>query len=144
MSMRLNISFTISLKNLIHCLLLHRCSPRGQELGKWMNGNFGHQHFKVVLPENGCTFDRADLAIKAATTGIGVAMARQSFVAEQLATSRLVSPFDMIVSSAHSYYVVCRKDMQTSPKIKVFEDWLLNEINTLIVNKLCSHYQKRR
>ena len=56
-------------------------------------------------------------------------MARQSFVAEQLATSRLVSPFDMTVNSAHSYYVVCRKDMQTSPKIKAFKDWLLSEIN---------------
>jgi LysR family D-serine deaminase transcriptional activator len=55
-------------------------------------------------------------------------MARQSFVAEQLATSRLVSPFDMTVNSAHSYYVVCRKDMQTSPKIKAFKDWLLSEI----------------
>ncbi|WP_283392360.1 DNA-binding transcriptional regulator DsdC [Photobacterium phosphoreum] len=115
-------------ENLIHCLLLHDAAPwaRAGRNDEWQ---FWAQHFKVILPDNGCTFDRADLAIKAAATGMGVAMARQSFVAEQLATSRLVSPFDMTVNSAHSYYVVCRKDMQTSPKIKAFKDWLLSEIN---------------
>lgn len=115
-------------ENLIHCLLLHDAAPwaRAGRNDEWQ---FWAQHFKVALPDNGCTFDRADLAIKAAATGMGVAMARQSFVAEQLASSRLVSPFDMTMISAHSYYVVCRKDMQTSPKINAFKNWLFSEIN---------------
>lgn len=115
-------------EKLIDCLLLHDAAPwaRAGRNDEWQ---FWAQHFKVTLPDKGCTFDRADLAIEAAATGMGVAMARQSFVTEQLATARLVSPFDMTVSSAHSYYVVCRQDMQASPKITAFKDWLFCEID---------------
>ncbi|QSV15115.1 DNA-binding transcriptional regulator DsdC [Photobacterium ganghwense] len=105
------------------CLLLHDAAPwaragRNDEWQYWAQQN------GVALAEAGCTFDRADLALQAAERGIGVAMGRASFVTEQLASGRLVAPFTLSVTSPQSYYLVCRKEMATSPRIKAFIDWL--------------------
>lgn len=108
---------------LASCMLLHDAAPwaragRNDEWQYWAQQN------GVVLPEAGCTFDRADLALQAAERGIGVAIGRASFIAEQVASGRLVTPFTLAVASPQNYYLVCRKEMATSPRIKAFIDWL--------------------
>ncbi|PHZ58476.1 DNA-binding transcriptional regulator DsdC [Photobacterium leiognathi] len=115
-------------ESLMSCLLLHDAAPwaragRNDEWQLWA------EQYGIQLPESECTFDRSDLALQAAECGMGVAMGRQSFIAEKLAQQRLVTPFDMMTSSPFSYYVVCRHNMQNTPKIKAFRDWLFSEIN---------------
>ena len=110
--------------NLTACMLLHDAAPwakagRNDEWQYWAQQN------GVLLPDGtGCTFDRADLSLQAAERGIGVAMGRASFIAEQLESGRLVAPFTLSVPSPLTYYLVCRKEMATSPRIKAFIDWL--------------------
>ncbi|MGF1730999.1 DNA-binding transcriptional regulator DsdC [Photobacterium kasasachensis] len=105
------------------CMLLHDAAPwaRAGRNDEWQ---YWAQRHGVVLPEAGCTFDRADLALQAAERGIGVAMGRKSFIAEQFDDERLVAPFAMSVSSPLSYYIVCRKELAQSPRIVAFADWL--------------------
>ncbi len=108
---------------LANCMLLHDAAPwaragRTDEWQYWARQN------GVPLPAAGCTFDRADLALQAAERGIGVAIGRESFIAEQLKTGRLVAPFTLPVASPLNYYLVCRREMASSPRVKAFIDWL--------------------
>lgn len=109
------------------CLLLHDAAPwaRAGQNDEWQ---YWAQRHGVMLPEAGCTFDRADLALQAAEQGMGVAMGRQSFVAHQLDNKRLVAPFAMTVQSPLSYYIVCRREMALSPRFEAFMNWLRSEI----------------
>ncbi|MDO6497229.1 DNA-binding transcriptional regulator DsdC [Photobacterium sanguinicancri] len=114
-------------EQLMVCTLLHDAAPwaragRNDEWQYWAQTN------GIELPENSCTFDRADLALQAAENGLGIAMGRHSFVDQQLKDGRLVVPFDMAVQSPLSYYVVCRQDATISPRIKAFQTWLHSEI----------------
>ena len=109
------------------CLLLHDAAPWAKA-GRNDEWQYWAQRYGVVLPEAGCTFDRADLALQAAEQGIGVAMGRQSFVAGQLESNRLVAPFEMSVLSPLSYYIVYRREMASSPRIGAFVEWLKEEI----------------
>ncbi|MGF1725548.1 DNA-binding transcriptional regulator DsdC [Photobacterium nomapromontoriensis] len=108
---------------LASCMLLHDAAPwaRAGRNDEWQ---YWAQQSGATLPEAGCTFDRADLALQAAERGIGVAMGRASFIAEQVASGRLVTPFTLAVASPQNYYLVCRKEMATSPRVKAFIDWL--------------------
>ncbi|MGF1757300.1 DNA-binding transcriptional regulator DsdC [Photobacterium sagamiensis] len=114
--------------NLTSCMLLHDAAPwaRAGRNDEWQ---YWAQRQGVLLPESGCTFDRADLALQAAERGLGVAMGRMSFIAEQLATNRLVTPINRPVRSPLSYYVVCRQEVVSSPRIKAFQQWLTSEIS---------------
>ncbi|PSW01133.1 DNA-binding transcriptional regulator DsdC [Photobacterium lipolyticum] len=114
--------------NLISCMLLHDAAPwaRAGRNDEWQ---YWAQRQGVTLPESGCTFDRADLALQAAERGLGVAMGRMSFIAEQLATNRLVTPINRPVRSPLSYYVVCRQEVVSSPRIKAFQQWITSEIS---------------
>ncbi|MDX1301058.1 DNA-binding transcriptional regulator DsdC [Photobacterium sp.] len=115
-------------ENLISCMLLHDAAPwaRAGRNDEWQ---YWAQRQGVALPESGCTFDRADLALQAAERGLGVAMGRTSFIAEQLSTNRLVTPINRPVRSPLSYYVVCRQEVVSSPRIKAFQQWLTSEIS---------------
>lgn len=108
---------------LMSCMLLHDAAPWARA-GKNDEWQYWAQQNGVTLPEAGCTFDRADLALQAAERGIGVAIGRASFIAEQLQSGRLVTPFVLSVPSPQNYYLVCRKEMATSPRVKAFIDWL--------------------
>ncbi|OLQ74899.1 colanic acid biosynthesis glycosyltransferase WcaA [Photobacterium proteolyticum] len=105
------------------CMLLHDAAPwaRAGRNDEWQ---YWAQRHGVELPEAGCTFDRADLALQAAERGIGVAMGRKSFIADQFDDERLVAPFAMSVTSPLSYYIVCRKELAQSPRIVAFAEWL--------------------
>lgn len=59
-----------------------------------------------VDAQRGVRFSHAYLAIEAALAGDGVALARRSLVAEDLARGRLVSPLAHTVSSGLSYWLV--------------------------------------
>lgn len=73
----------------------------------------------------GPRFDDSLLTIIAAVNGEGVALARGSLVADDLAASRLVKPFALSLPSDMSYYLVYLPGSGERPKIKAFRDWLL-------------------
>lgn len=70
-------------------------------------------------------FDYAAFALQAAVDGLGVAMARAPFVADDLAAGRLVRPFKLAVPKGKGWYLVYRPTQENNPALRVFGDWLL-------------------
>jgi len=79
----------------------------------------------AIATKRGMTFDQGFMAIQAAVEGLGVAMGRFHLVEADVAASRLVAPFDMVLPQDAGYYVVCPEAAAEAPKIARFRDWLV-------------------
>ncbi len=79
-------------------------------------------------PPTGLLFDDSGLLAEAATQGLGVALARSSLVANDLASGRLTRPFASEIAAEFGHYVVWRADSRKLPLIARFRDWLKTRI----------------
>jgi LysR family glycine cleavage system transcriptional activator len=70
----------------------------------------------------------ANIAIEAAVQGQGIAMGDSMLVADDLATGRLVRPFDLSLPAKHALYVVCRREVCTSPLVAAFTEWIEGKV----------------
>ena len=59
--------------------------------------------------------------------GEGVALGRSVLVADELASGRLIKPFDVNLPVEFAHYVVSPQATKDRPKIKAFREWLLQE-----------------
>jgi LysR family transcriptional regulator, glycine cleavage system transcriptional activator len=75
----------------------------------------------------GPVFDQTALAIDAAVSGQGVALARSALAALDLAAGRLVRPLPQAVPAEFAYWIVSRKSVARLPKIKRFRGWLIEQ-----------------
>ncbi|MCX8995751.1 transcriptional regulator GcvA [Rhizobiaceae bacterium BDR2-2] len=66
-------------------------------------------------------------ALEAARAGIGFALMRQGFVADDLAQGRLAAPFGKPVKSRFAYYIVYPPGVLDRPAVRQTRDWLLSE-----------------
>lgn len=73
-------------------------------------------------------FDSYLLALEAAMEGQGVAVAPRFLVAGDLRTGRLVQPFALEVPQPRRWYLACRKERRSEPRVARFRDWLVSEI----------------
>lgn len=74
--------------------------------------------------ERGPVLDDSASVLAAAEQGHGLALARWSLVAGDLAAGRLVRPTGQSVRERHSYYFVAPPNNFELPKVKHFRDWL--------------------
>lgn len=70
------------------------------------------------------TFDYPAFALQAALDGLGVAMARAPFVADDLKAGRLVRPFDLAVPQERGWWLICRSDAKADPAFNAFQAWI--------------------
>jgi LysR family glycine cleavage system transcriptional activator len=75
----------------------------------------------------GLKFENAALAYQAAIDGLGVTIAQWAFVEDDLATGRLVAPFDLRVPTTHAYFLATHPHREKSAPLRAFEAWILNE-----------------
>ncbi|HEX8232959.1 MAG TPA: transcriptional regulator GcvA [Caulobacteraceae bacterium] len=73
-------------------------------------------------------YDSQHFDVTAAVAGQGVALASPIFFAPEVAAGRLVRPFATVCTEGHSYWLVYPHARRTSPKIRLFRDWLLGEL----------------
>lgn len=85
-----------------------------------------HARISGVDASHGLRFSHAHMAIEAAIAGQGIALARDTLVARELAAGRLVAPFDLAVESGLTYWVLYA-DRQ-KPEIQIFIDWLIEAL----------------
>jgi len=76
-----------------------------------------------------------NLEVAAAVAGRGVAMVTPAFYGEEVASGRLVQPFDMVGWDGHGYYLVYPESRRNSPKIKAFRDWIVEATQSLRMNE---------
>ena len=82
-----------------------------------------------IDPTRGPHFTMENMAVQAALDGHGVALIGDILVADDLASGRLVRPFDSSFSTplTFSYYLLSAKDSAEQPKVAAFREWLLEE-----------------
>ena len=73
-------------------------------------------------------FDQSALAIEAAASGLGVALAPAVLVEQDLASGRLVRLDGAELSEPFSYFLVYPADRGGSGSVKAFRDWLFTEL----------------
>jgi LysR family glycine cleavage system transcriptional activator len=82
---------------------------------------------KTINGNSGLKFENSALSYQAALDEVGIALAQQAFVEEDLRTGRLVAPFKLAVPTPNSYFLVYPESKATSPLVKAFADWIMLE-----------------
>jgi LysR family transcriptional regulator, glycine cleavage system transcriptional activator len=77
----------------------------------------------------GSHFDQSALAIEAAASGLGVALAPAVLVESDLASGRLVRLDSAELSEPFAYYLVYPSDRRERDAVKSFRAWLFDELN---------------
>jgi len=80
--------------------------------------------------DRGQRYAEQTLLLAAAIGGLGVALARASFVKADLESGRLVQLFSQRVRAKSSCYIVYPRGSETVGKIQAFEQWLLDEVRS--------------
>ena len=71
------------------------------------------------------SFDYSAFALQAALDGLGIALARAPYVADDLAAGRLVKPFELTVEEERrGWYVIHRPGAEKEAPFHVFLEWL--------------------
>ncbi|MBW8856157.1 MAG: LysR family transcriptional regulator, partial [Bradyrhizobium sp.] len=75
------------------------------------------------------SFDYSAFALQAALDGLGVALARAPYVADDLAAGRLVKPFALTVEEERrGWYVLHRPGAEKEAPFSVFLEWLVDVV----------------
>lgn len=78
----------------------------------------------------GTSFTDANLLLEAAVSGQGIALARKSICAPELASGRLVRLFQQTFRTAYSHFIVYPPAKERNANVVAFRDWLLEEART--------------
>jgi len=85
---------------------------------------------KGIDPDAGLRFDSYDHALRMAARGMGVALAMQPYVSEDLAAGLLIAPLPRhAVPAPGNWYLVYMAEHRKLRKIIAFQTWLLEEVN---------------
>lgn len=84
---------------------------------------------KGLDPDAALRFDSYDHALRMAAKGLGVSLAMQPYVAEDLEEGVLVNPLpDHVVTAPSSWYLAFLKESANLPRMSAFRQWFLQEI----------------
>lgn len=106
--------------------LLHVLSADGQRQRTWARW-LEAAGITGVNVDAGYEFDQADMAIRAAADGLGIAIADWRMVARELQEGPLVQVLDVHVEGHQSYWFVMRSDPSPAKSLQVFQHWLQQE-----------------
>jgi LysR family glycine cleavage system transcriptional activator len=68
-------------------------------------------------------------SLAAAVDGVGLAIGRTPLVDADLASGKLVQPFDVRVPSSSAYFITSPHDKAKSKKVELFRDWALGRLS---------------
>ncbi|UYG04842.1 LysR substrate-binding domain-containing protein [Halomonas sp. LR3S48] len=75
----------------------------------------------------GYTFNRHRLAMEAAIAGMGVAIARQALLADELKTGALIAPFAARIPTGKRYGIVHTSGALDDRRVAAVHDWIVEE-----------------
>ena len=111
-------------EDLAHHTLLHATVSR-EDWQLWLTA----AGLPVSLAlRRGLSFDQSFMTYQAAMDGLGVALGRSALVDADIATGRLVVPFEVVLPTDAGYYVVAPEETADTPKIALFRDWLVQSM----------------
>jgi LysR family glycine cleavage system transcriptional activator len=98
-------------------------APRPEDWRRWL----AEAGASNIDAEKGIRFESTNLALQAAIEGIGVAIAIDAFVIDDLAQGRLVRLFDVSRHSNRPFHLVYPEARANDPRLIAFRDWMLEE-----------------
>jgi DNA-binding transcriptional LysR family regulator len=75
----------------------------------------------------GARYDLFSMLIEAALAGLGVALAPQLYVAEDIANGRLLAPWPVGRSSGKCFVLLMPPEKRENALLSTFADWLMQE-----------------
>ncbi|MCZ0221735.1 LysR substrate-binding domain-containing protein, partial [Escherichia coli] len=99
--------------------LLHDTSRRD-----WLayTRQLGLQHINV---QQGPIFSHSAMVVQAAVHGQGIALVNNVMAQTEIEAGRLVCPFNDVLISKNSFYLVCQDSQAELGKIAAFRQWIL-------------------
>ena len=93
---------------------------------RYSNWEFWAREANIDLPYFPRTrkYGQANFVIQAAINGSGIAMGRGPLIEAAIKNGTLVQPFQDIVKSQFSYWLVCRHEALKSKSVQAFRKWL--------------------
>ncbi|OZG69977.1 transcriptional regulator [Hahella sp. CCB-MM4] len=100
----------------------------------WLHASESQRDWKLWLEHAGLGdlqagqnqhFDTLDMATNAAQRGFGITIGDVTLSAEELASGRLIAPFEARVTSGFHYFLVYPNQMVVDPRLVKFGDWLV-------------------
>jgi LysR family transcriptional regulator, glycine cleavage system transcriptional activator len=82
-----------------------------------------------IDPDRGLKFENSVLAYEAALQGMGVAIGVHILVEQYLRVGSLIAPFGPAVPLNSGYYLLTPRGRPTSPMLRNFRNWLIEEGN---------------
>ena len=73
-------------------------------------------------------FEDLSIVYECARASLGIAIGQRSYIEDDLASGRLVQPFNTVLHRDLGYYLVCPTERADAPKIALFREWLLSRI----------------
>jgi DNA-binding transcriptional LysR family regulator len=80
--------------------------------------------------DRGIVFDTAMLAVQYALSGEGLALVDGNLFADDLASGRLVKPFEVTLDNGYGYYLITHPDGLGDMAIAFFRSWLIQRFGT--------------
>lgn len=77
-------------------------------------------------------FEHFFMVIEATAAGMGVALLPQFLVADELASGRLVRPYERTLRNEQAYYIVHAPGAGRTRKIRLVKEWLLEEAKLML------------
>ena len=111
-------------KSLKSMTLLHADVVEGSEIDSEWRAWLQTADADDIDCSGGLSLYDPGLVLQAAVDGLGVAMGYIELAERDLASSRLVAPFDIQITHPWSYYLVTPKDKKYSHQVSVFRDWI--------------------
>jgi len=110
------------LSDLTNHTLLHDTSRRDWK--RW----FKEIGVKGTNVNHGPIFSHSAMVVQAAVHGQGIALSHSVLAKPDLDAGRLVKPFEQVLLSKNSYYIVCRENQTDIGKISAFRDWVIDTV----------------
>ena len=114
-------------RDLVHHTLLHlEWNPNHSTWPSWADWLKAAGAGEIEATR-GVYFNQMSMAISAAAQGQGVALTSFAIAADDLASGRLVAPFEVSMRTPFGYYFLCRPADADTPRIKALRDFLVEE-----------------
>ncbi|RJG07099.1 transcriptional regulator GcvA [Noviherbaspirillum cavernae] len=110
-------------RDLTRCTLLHLAS-RANSWQNWLEKAGAELEERVGGP----MFEHYLMIFQAAVAGLGIGLVPPFLIADELNSGKLIAPFDILLSETAAYYLVYPEDRAHYSPLKLFREWLLQEI----------------
>ena len=78
----------------------------------------------LAAAQRGPLYSNSHLALDVAASGRGIALAVDVLAQDDLASGRLVRPFDLSARNEFSHWLIFRRDRRDDPNVRAFAEWI--------------------